>query len=149
QLEEILNTVDRLQQSRLDDQRTTLPINNRNDHDIENKHGQTIMNMTSNSYKHEQENGPDDQFFDILIKCQDSRFDDQRATLPGDQNRRFSTRPLSSTTVTTTKKTLSSTTLPDDEFFSLLDRVQSRRLNEQRSDLPLVTISTKRSTVKQ
>uniref|UniRef100_A0AAY4APY0 G-protein-signaling modulator 2 n=1 Tax=Denticeps clupeoides TaxID=299321 RepID=A0AAY4APY0_9TELE len=60
---------------------------------------------------------PDDQFFDMLVKCQSSRLDDQRCAPP----------PLPS----------KGPTVPDEDFFSLIMRSQAKRMDEQRVTLPL------------
>ncbi|CAF4886416.1 unnamed protein product, partial [Rotaria socialis] len=150
QLEDILNTVDRLQQFRLDDQRTALPpaVN----HD-DNNNNTTTANPSFSPVN--------EQFFDQLARCQDSRLDDQRAVLIPIQNQNTSVddesstrpKPASSvmstitTTTTTTTTTLgslskNSKTLPDDDFFSLLNRLQSRRINQQRTCLPTANSNT-------
>jgi len=58
QLDDILNTVDRLQQSRLDDQRTSLPV--------ATNHNDTKTNRRLSPLN--------EQFFDQLAKCQVSLF---------------------------------------------------------------------------
>ncbi|XP_061539503.1 G-protein-signaling modulator 2-like isoform X2 [Phycodurus eques] len=58
----------------------------------------------------------DDVFFDMLVKCQGSRLNDQRCAAPP-----FATRGQ---------------TVPDEEFFSLILRSQSNRMEEQRVGLP-------------
>ncbi|TSL61156.1 G-protein-signaling modulator 2 [Bagarius yarrelli] len=59
---------------------------------------------------------PDDDFFDILIKCQGSRLDDQRCAPPPPPTR--------------------GPTVPDEDFFSLILRSQAKRMDEQRVNLP-------------
>ncbi|TRY81832.1 hypothetical protein DNTS_000533 [Danionella cerebrum] len=59
---------------------------------------------------------PDDRFFDMLLKCQESRLDDQRCAPP----------PPSA----------HGPTIPDEDFFSLIMRSQAKRLDEQRVTLP-------------
>ncbi|XP_053499305.1 G protein signaling modulator 2, like isoform X1 [Ictalurus furcatus] len=59
---------------------------------------------------------PDDDFFDILIKCQGSRLDDQRCAPPPPPSR--------------------GPTVPDEDFFSLILRSQAKRMDEQRVNLP-------------
>ncbi|XP_076149954.1 G-protein-signaling modulator 2 isoform X2 [Alosa pseudoharengus] len=61
-------------------------------------------------------NEPDDQFFDMLVKCQGSRLDDQRCAPPPP--------PCKGPTV------------PDEDFFSLIMRSQAKRMDEQRVTLP-------------
>ncbi|XP_051983957.1 G-protein-signaling modulator 2-like isoform X2 [Xyrauchen texanus] len=59
---------------------------------------------------------PDDKFFDILVKCQGSRLDDQRCAAPLPSSR--------------------GPTVPDEDFFSLIMRSQAKRMDEQRVTLP-------------
>ncbi|XP_056336837.1 G-protein-signaling modulator 2 isoform X2 [Danio aesculapii] len=59
---------------------------------------------------------PDDQFFDMLVKCQGSRLDDQRCAPPPPSTR--------------------GPTVPDEDFFSLIMRSQAKRMDEQRVTLP-------------
>ncbi|KAG7319687.1 hypothetical protein KOW79_016830 [Hemibagrus wyckioides] len=61
---------------------------------------------------------PDDHFFDMLVKSQSSRLNDQRCAPPPALYR--------------------GPTLPDEDFFSLIVRSQAKRMNEQRVLLPSV-----------
>ncbi|KAK3513794.1 hypothetical protein QTP70_028888 [Hemibagrus guttatus] len=61
---------------------------------------------------------PDDHFFDMLVKSQSSRLNDQRCAPPPALFR--------------------GPTLPDEDFFSLIVRSQAKRMNEQRVLLPSV-----------
>ncbi|KAF7662160.1 hypothetical protein LDENG_00244880 [Lucifuga dentata] len=54
----------------------------------------------------------DDIFFDMLVKCQGSRLDDQRCAAPPSPTK--------------------GTTVPDEDFFSLIMRSQGNRMEEQR-----------------
>uniref|UniRef100_A0A673YNY8 G-protein-signaling modulator 2-like n=1 Tax=Salmo trutta TaxID=8032 RepID=A0A673YNY8_SALTR len=58
----------------------------------------------------------DDVFFDMLVKCQGSRLNDQRCTEP----------PLPTR----------GSTVPDEDFLSLILRSQANRMDEQRVQLP-------------
>ncbi|XP_076840641.1 G protein signaling modulator 2, like isoform X2 [Brachyhypopomus gauderio] len=59
---------------------------------------------------------PEEDFFDMLIKCQGSRLDDQRCAAPPPAPR--------------------GPTVPDEDFFSLVLRSQAKRMDEQRVILP-------------
>uniref|UniRef100_A0A673CCD7 G protein signaling modulator 2, like n=1 Tax=Sphaeramia orbicularis TaxID=375764 RepID=A0A673CCD7_9TELE len=65
----------------------------------------------------------DEVFFDMLVKCQGSRLNDQRCSAP----------------VSTTK----GPTMPDEDFFSLIMRSQSNRMEEQRVLLPPTATQSK------
>lgn len=58
---------------------------------------------------------PDDDFFDMLVKCQGSRLDDQRCAPPPPPKK--------------------GPTVPDEDFFSLILRAQAKRMDEQRVTL--------------
>lgn len=58
----------------------------------------------------------DEVFFDMLVKCQGSRLNDQRCAAPSSSTR--------------------GPTVPDEDFFSLIVRSQSNRMEEQRVVLP-------------
>ncbi|XP_061695301.1 G-protein-signaling modulator 2 isoform X2 [Syngnathoides biaculeatus] len=59
---------------------------------------------------------PDEDFFEMLVKCQGSRLDDQRCAPPPPPAR--------------------GPTVPDEDFFSLIMRSQAKRMDEQRVTLP-------------
>uniref|UniRef100_G3NTK0 G protein signaling modulator 2, like n=1 Tax=Gasterosteus aculeatus aculeatus TaxID=481459 RepID=G3NTK0_GASAC len=59
----------------------------------------------------------DDVFFDMLVKCQGSRLNDQRCAAPPSKSK--------------------GPTVPDEDFFSLIVRSQSNRMEEQRVLAPL------------
>ncbi|XP_049603243.1 G-protein-signaling modulator 2 isoform X3 [Syngnathus scovelli] len=59
---------------------------------------------------------PDEDFFDMLVKCQGTRLDDQRCAPPPPPPR--------------------GPTVPDEDFFSLIMRSQAKRMDEQRVTLP-------------
>lgn len=80
-------------------------------------------------------------FFIVYLK--DSRLDDQRAVLiPIHNHNTSTTRPMSARTESPSKDSSiqpTSKTLPDEDFFSLLNRLQSRRIDQQRTCLPTTT----------
>ncbi|KAK7889890.1 hypothetical protein WMY93_025450 [Mugilogobius chulae] len=61
----------------------------------------------------------DDVFFDMLVKCQGSRLNDQRCAAPSSSKNK-------------------GPTVPDEDFFSLIMRSQSNRMEEQRVMAPLL-----------
>ncbi|XP_025943697.1 G-protein-signaling modulator 2 isoform X2 [Apteryx mantelli] len=107
--DEFLDLLASSQSRRLDDQRASfsnlpgLRLNQRN--------SQSVLGhlMASNNRE------LDDDFFDILIKCQGSRLDDQRCAPPSSAK---------------------GPTVPDEDFFSLILRSQAKRMDEQRVHLP-------------
>lgn len=103
---------------------------------------------------------PDDEFFDMLMRCQASRLEDQRSTLPTfaeaannntesvlDRNLFPSTSGGSRSLATESTSAQSDSLGPsfsqtstagtnDDEFFSLILKFQAGRIDEQRSQMP-------------
>lgn len=112
-LEELMESIAGMQSRRMDEQRASLPqlpgLNNQ--HAILQR--LSVAGTDSTSL-------PDDNFFDMLMRCQGSRIEDQRSFLPNEG-----------------ALTHSAPTVPDDDFFSLIMRFQSGRLEDQRSTMPL------------
>ncbi|XP_077681014.1 G-protein-signaling modulator 2 isoform X4 [Eretmochelys imbricata] len=111
--DEFLDLLASSQSRRLDDQRanfSNLPGLRLNQHNSQSVLGHLVASNNRES---------DDDFFDILIKCQGSRLDDQRCAPPS----------------TATK----GPTVPDEDFFSLILRSQAKRMDEQRVPLPSST----------
>ncbi|XP_053892720.1 G-protein-signaling modulator 2 isoform X2 [Malaclemys terrapin pileata] len=108
--DEFLDLLASSQSRRLDDQRASfsnLPGLRLNQHNSQSVLGHLMASNNRES---------DDDFFDILIKCQGSRLDDQRCAPPS----------------TATK----GPTVPDEDFFCLILRSQAKRMDEQRVPLP-------------
>lgn len=112
-LEELMESIAGMQSRRMDEQRASLPqlpgLNNQ----------QAILQRLSIA-ANDSTSLPDDNFFDMLMRCQGSRIEDQRSFLPNEG-----------------AITHSAPTVPDDDFFSLIMRFQSGRLEDQRSTMPL------------
>ncbi|XP_036377059.1 G-protein-signaling modulator 2-like isoform X2 [Megalops cyprinoides] len=108
---QFLDMVASTQSRRLDEQRAStsnfpgLRLNRQNSQSV-------LSHLMANADSKE----PDDDFFDMLVKCQGSRLDDQRcaAPLPAPKG----------------------PTVPDEDFFSLIMRSQAKRMDEQRVTLP-------------
>ncbi|XP_067846707.1 G-protein-signaling modulator 2 isoform X1 [Heptranchias perlo] len=111
QTDEFLDLLASSQRRRLDDQRASisnlpgLRLNQHNSHSV-------LTHLITNGDSKE----PDDSFFDMLVKCQGSRLDDQRCAPPQPVHKCI--------------------TVPDEDFFSLILRSQAKRMNEQRVTLP-------------
>ncbi|RVE65930.1 hypothetical protein OJAV_G00120950 [Oryzias javanicus] len=107
QTEELFDLIESSQGRRLDDQRVN----------VGNLPG---LRITQNNLGHLVGEGdrqePGDDFFNMLVKCQSSRIDDQRCTPP--------------------EPGPHAPTVPDEDFFSLIQRVQAKRMDEQRVQLP-------------
>uniref|UniRef100_A0ACB8F451 G-protein-signaling modulator 2 n=1 Tax=Sphaerodactylus townsendi TaxID=933632 RepID=A0ACB8F451_9SAUR len=109
--DEFLDLLASSQSRRLDDQRAS--ASNLPGLRLNQQNSQSVLGHLMASGNSE----PDDDFFDILIKCQGSRLDDQRCAPPPP---------------TVTK----GPTVPDEDFFSLILRSQGKRMDEQRVFLP-------------
>lgn len=104
--EELMDMVAGVQASRMNDQRASLPT-------FPGLNSGAVINQLLTNRQDNQV--PDDSFFEMLMRCQATRLEDQRFELP---------------------KELPHPTVPDEDFFSLIMKVQSSRLDEQRSQLP-------------
>ncbi|XP_053549793.1 G-protein-signaling modulator 2 isoform X2 [Bombina bombina] len=107
--DEFLDLIASSQSRRLDDQRASfsnlpgLRINQQNSH--------SVLGHLMASENRE----PDEDFFDMLVKYQGSRLDDQRCAPPPPPKK--------------------GPTVPDEDFFSLILRSQAKRMDEQRVTL--------------
>ena len=78
---------------------------------------------------------PDESFFEMLMKCQGSRIEEQRSSLPSSNlgpNNHHDGGGLARGPVAP----LEAPTVPDEDFFNLIQRLQSGRLEDQRASLP-------------
>ncbi len=88
------------------------------------------------------ESFPDDTFFEMLMKCQGTRIEDQRSSLPHEgANNGAGHRPQQQGAAPApggqaAQPAQHAPTVPDEDFFSLIQRVQSGRLDDQRAALP-------------
>lgn len=67
---------------------------------------------------------PDENFLEMLMRCQGARLEDQRSTLPSGN--------VEEETVCEGR----GSTVPDEDFFSLIMRLQSGRMEDQRATVP-------------
>ncbi|XP_023597961.1 G-protein-signaling modulator 2 isoform X2 [Trichechus manatus latirostris] len=104
--DEFLDLLASSQSRRLDDQRASFS-NLPGLHLKQNNKQSVLDHLITNDNKE-----PDEDFFDILVKCQGSRLDDQRCAPPPAATK--------------------GPTVPDEDFFSLILRSQAKRMDEQR-----------------
>ncbi|XP_063282191.1 G-protein-signaling modulator 2 isoform X2 [Pelobates fuscus] len=107
--DEFLDLLASSQSRRLDDQRAS--FSNLPGLRINQQHNQSVLGHLMSSENRE----PDEDFFDMLVKCQGSRLDDQRCAPPPPPKK--------------------GPTVPDEDFFSLILRSQAKRMDEQRVTL--------------
>ncbi|KAH9400479.1 G-protein-signaling modulator 2 [Tyrophagus putrescentiae] len=90
---------------------------------------------------------PEEDFFDMIVKSQQNRLEDQRTEMPSTSTgpscsgsssllHQVIHRPTSVSSTQSNSPTFAPT-VPDEDFFSLLMRFQSNRIEDQRSSLPL------------
>jgi G-protein signaling modulator 2 len=80
---------------------------------------------------------PDEPFFDMLMRCQGSRYEEQRSELPKN-NIVLDVETNEAANVPTRQQVNNPrSTLPDEDFFSLIMRVQGGRMEDQRATVPL------------
>uniref|UniRef100_A0A8C2HXL2 G protein signaling modulator 2, like n=1 Tax=Cyprinus carpio TaxID=7962 RepID=A0A8C2HXL2_CYPCA len=99
------------QSRRLDEQRAS--VDSLPGLRLDQRHSQDVLSKLIASADNKE---PDEDFFDMLIKCQGSRLDDQRCAPPPPPTR--------------------GPTVPDEDFFSLILRSQAKQIDEQRVILP-------------
>ncbi|CAO2599770.1 G-protein-signaling modulator 2 [Lemmus lemmus] len=104
--DELLDLLASSQSRRLDDQRAS--FSNLPGLRLTKTNNQSVLEHLVTNDKKE----PDEDFFDILVKCQGSRLDDQRCAPPPAATK--------------------GPTVPDEDFFSLILRSQAKRMDEQR-----------------
>lgn len=114
--DELIDIIAGIQSKRMDEQRVELP------HlpGLQPNGLQKLAETTSSGL-------PDDNFLDQLVRCQNSRIEDQRSTLPASIVEDGDVVP---------SVEQRATTVPDEDFFSLIMRVQSGRMDDQRAAVP-------------
>lgn len=76
---------------------------------------------------------PDDTFFEQLMKMQGTRIEDQRSSLPGEDGVETNG---SQNLGMGPPQPVAAPTMPDEDFFSLICRIQGGRIDDQRAYLP-------------
>ncbi|KAK4023199.1 G-protein-signaling modulator 2 isoform X3 [Daphnia magna] len=113
--EDLMDLIAGMQSRRMDEQRASLPrlpgLNNANP-DI-------LRRLSVEPAGEDAAALPDENFFEMLMRCQGTRLEDQRSALPDTSPRRHR-----------------GPTMPDEDFFSLIMRLQSGRLEDQRAEDP-------------
>nr|XP_029714526.1 LOW QUALITY PROTEIN: G-protein-signaling modulator 2-like [Aedes albopictus] len=79
---------------------------------------------------------PDDAFLDMLMRCQGSRIEEQRSELPT-PNITMDAEAGGDRRAPTMGNPNSGATVPDEDFFSLIMRLQGGRMEDQRATVPL------------
>ncbi|XP_055850972.1 G-protein-signaling modulator 2 [Episyrphus balteatus] len=155
--DDFFEMLSRSQSKRMDDQRCSIKITKKEQMQMQSRKPLTQQNSltsTSSNLPKEQHEAalkasgstadivgsqtaassqPDDAFLDMLMRCQGSRIEEQRSELPiatitmdtetNDQQQHRQRRPGGA----------SGATVPDEDFFSLIMKVQSGRMEDQRA----------------
>lgn len=130
------DVLSRIQSNRLDDQRCSIRQSSTNSENLEDD---SFCNQTT----------PNDEFFNLIMKSQRTRLEDQRTSMNNSKKTTSgvlvesnSTNKMVNTNLKSSLKPnqqilarKSVTVPPDDEFFSMIQKIQSRRLDEQRSSI--------------
>lgn len=108
-----------LQSERMDEQRAQLP------------------GFVNRANRNNSNHSPDDAFLDMLMRCQGSRIEEQRSELPrGNSIDDVETAERSrGQNLQTRGQSNIGATVPDEDFFSLIMRVQGGRMEDQRADV--------------
>lgn len=80
---------------------------------------------------------PDDAFLDMLMRCQGSRLEEQRTELPKRNALLDAEAAVPAGQQQLRKGSVIGATVPDEDFFSLISRVQGGRMEDQRAAIPL------------
>lgn len=142
--DDLFDLIAGMQSRRLDEQRASLPrlpglnfsshcnSTNRNNNNNAVGHGHVLRQSSP-----EASSLPDDDFFDMLMRCQASRIEDQRSSMPDiNSQSACGQHSYSPASACSTSGVQSAPTVPDEDFFSLIMRVQAGRIEDQRSFLP-------------
>lgn len=83
---------------------------------------------------------PDESFFEMLMKCQGSRIEEQRSSLPTSNGNHEMAAAAAAAAAGASSNSVEqpqhAPTVPDEDFFSLIQRLQAGRLEDQRASLP-------------
>ncbi|ETN64854.1 g-protein signaling modulator [Anopheles darlingi] len=79
---------------------------------------------------------PDDAFLDMLMRCQGSRIEEQRSELPTPNITLDAEANDARAVVPASVNSNSGATVPDEDFFSLIMRLQGGRMEDQRATVP-------------
>lgn len=122
-----------LQCERMDEQRAQLPglVNH-------NRNGGSLNSRPPAPFprgRMASEPAPDDAFLDMLMRCQGSRLEEQRSELPRPNvtSDAEQIEPSNANRRTGGANNNAGATVPDEDFFSLIMRVQGGRMEDQRA----------------
>ncbi|XP_058121304.1 G-protein-signaling modulator 2 [Anopheles ziemanni] len=139
----LLEMIAHFQSERMDEQRALLPglkrisLNNANNISRPTNNNESGTGSTTPEDAVSIGTPPDDAFLDMLMRCQGSRIEEQRSELPTPNitldAEASDVRAVPPATVASN----SGATVPDEDFFSLIMRLQGGRMEDQRATVPL------------
>ena len=135
-----LDTLSKVQSNRLDDQRCSIKVKPPSQTDLASTSLKETTNQARNHNKVTLDKLNDD-FLNMIMKTQGSRLEDQRSSLATSKNAESKPPLISAKASQSSMKKQASTIPPDDSFFNMLHKVQSRRLDEQRSSLKFSSLA--------
>ena len=101
------------------------------------KQPEVVQRLSVAAATDNEEDFPDETFFEALMKCQGSRIEDQRSSLPLEGAAGADSAPgEAAPPMGEDGERLSAPTVPDEDFFNLIQRLQGGRLEDQRASLP-------------
>ncbi|XP_052892821.1 G-protein-signaling modulator 2 [Anopheles moucheti] len=139
----LLEMIAHFQSERMDEQRALLPglkrisLGNANNMSHPTNNNESAPGSTAKEDPVALGTPPDDAFLDMLMRCQGSRIEEQRSELPT-PNITLDAEASDVPVVAPAKATSNSgATVPDEDFFSLIMRLQGGRMEDQRATVPL------------
>jgi G-protein signaling modulator 2 len=127
--DDLLDMIVGMQSKRMDEQRVALPHLPGLNPPPASQKNQMIQRL---SLAGGDNSAPDDAFLEMLMRCQGSRLEDQRSSLPEEPP---------------APEARKAPTVPDEDFFSLILRLQSGRMEDQRAAVPATMHAMKNGAV--
>lgn len=138
----LLEMIADLQSERMDEQRAVLPgLIASPQNQAQRRQRSPILPQASSTGNRAA--APDDAFIDMLMRCQGSRLEEQRSELPrpgvtydAEQGEPPNNNQRNFVNNNTRVQNNAGATVPDEDFFSLIMRVQGGRMEDQRAAVP-------------
>jgi G-protein signaling modulator 2 len=121
---QLLEMIENLQSERMNEQRAILP---------------GLKRSATQPVSDGQSPAPDDAFLDMLMRCQGSRLEEQRSELPKSNITMDAENDNADRVV---PQRTAGATVPDEDFLSLIMKVQGGRMEDQRATVPLNVAKT-------
>lgn len=132
----LLEMIADLQSERMDEQRAQLPTLPGLIASPQNQQQRRNLMTSQAQAANRREPAPDDTFLDMLMRCQGSRLEEQRSELPrptATHDQEQGEPPNNNRRNCLNHNLNAGATVPDEDFFSLIMRVQGGRMEDQRA----------------